>query len=175
MINFANITSLDGDNLAGINAFVFIPIEYVVSVPKQTNFGLAGSVVIDSGYDWFEVGFTLETCGFKEPQKEAKAGDFYEPELIFFVAKNSLNRIALFDKMAKHKYLVLCQDNNGLQRLLGSKTSPLQFKSSGEINDKVSGKNGYQCSFFGQSKHRAFVYLDGFDFNNDFNNDFNAL
>ena len=155
-----DIEEFTGDNIGGIESFMFIPVDDVISIARPVDQTILELVVINEagGAQWFNAYVTQGSLSYRETQNKTKQGHPYSRTLAGFVPKDTESLAALFNEMCYRKFLGDYTYNNGKIQLIGSIDSPLLFDTELETKDDPAGRNGHRISFASNSPHKAYFY-----------------
>ncbi len=155
-----NIDQFIGDNIGGLESFLFIPVDDAISIARPVNHIIQEAVVINvaGGAQWFTAYITQGTLFYKEDKNKTVHGNPYNRSLVGFVPKDTEELAELFDEMGDVRFLIDCLDNNGKRKLVGSLDSPLVFASLMSSGEAPEGRNGHQLTFSGNASHKAYFY-----------------
>jgi len=148
------LKNLDGSNFGGINKLVFAPWN------AQLNYVANGLASFLQSISWNILEFTMYTVKFTEVFKKNTEGNIYEVSLSGFFPKNRADISALFMQMLNKRFVIGFRDNNNNWIFAGDRNTGLTFTLNSIIDDKVTGRNGYEFQFQGnfRTKSPHFIY-----------------
>ncbi|MDF7810493.1 hypothetical protein [Hymenobacter sp. YC55] len=154
-----NLSQSIDDNLGGVEALWYVPIEDVLFVPDSEEPIVYESVDLRPGATWYQLVATLNTVRYNEPGKEDRHGVFYQPKLTGVLAKNTAALAAGLEAMEGHLYLVLYRDGNGQVWLVGSLDEPLSWSEVLDTGNGVNDRNQKSFTFASDTTRRARAYF----------------
>ncbi|MBC6988554.1 hypothetical protein [Hymenobacter sp. BT491] len=139
-----NLEQSIGDNLGGIEACWYVPVEQVQHIPDSDAPILFEDVQLRAGATWYQVVAVQDSIRYQQPGKNDRSGDWFQPKLTGVLAKNTSGLAAGLEAMQGHLYVVLYRDANGQVWLVGSLDEPLTWS---EVLDAGSATSRNQTSF----------------------------
>lgn len=150
-------------NLPGFRQLKYVPVDWLDSDEYEeyiTGSGNFQKAVTPSlgGQVWLTLPFLPRGEGWRQDPRRTDQGDEYQ-QLIEGIIPNLRPEVeAVFDLMAKHRFLVKFTDRNGKPWLIGRQHEPLEFEAQGDGGSSDGGLNGYRFRFSGITTRRAFGY-----------------
>jgi len=141
-----------GDNPAGIYLIRCVPVVGVKSLPTPATGGpmeVAGPPVFHPGYAWLQLYGTEGTKTYAEEEEETDNGPIWSVSVGLFLPNDSSLVRSNLSQMARHRYILECQDNSGQWRRLGTQVESLQLKYKFSIGAQVSDRRGATLTFSG--------------------------
>ena len=157
-----NIVLTNEDNTGSLAKFWFIPVSDVVSIPAAVDYVIPSSIIVQEGKNWYTANVTQDTPGFEDKETTFKGAKGRSISLVGFVPGHHSALSKLFRAMELIRFLVLAEDQEGNQRLLGSIENPMRFKFSFDTGNKTSSSKGYQITFFQTAKQSPYFYTSPF-------------
>jgi len=156
MIN--DITRHTDDNIGGNFKFKFTPVNNIQSIAAISNGAIHTEIKLYAGSRWYEGYATPESMNFSDQQQSSEHGAFHKKTFKGVIPKNRPELIDLFNSMKDRRFILIVYDNNGLIRLVGNKTEPLKFTSSGDTKTKYSERNEFEFQFYGEGIDKSPFY-----------------
>lgn len=144
------------DNIGGAGSFRFTEVESVSSIARPTDHKITSSVVLKAGKLWYNGYASLDSLNYLEEGKQSDNGHFIQATLKGFVP-DSPEMLQLLVKMDDRKFVLHITDNDNLEKIVGTKETPLTFNCDFETQT-VSGIKGYTWQFNGMLQKRAPIY-----------------
>lgn len=146
------------ESIGGCRTFSFTPVKFIEFIPEPVN------GIIDSDIRFFPDGrmyqgySTKGVLSFSETAKITPSGLIYTVIMKGFSPGNNEGMVALFDMMAKNRFVLLVTDNQGVTRLVGSKKEPLSFTADFSTGINPGDRMGYTYAFEGNLTSPSPVY-----------------
>lgn len=142
--SFTNFT--DGnENMGGLSAFRFVECRNLNGFPDVRN---SQSMAAISG---FLNGSSNLFTGYAEPDtlqfKESNDAGLFRITISGRIQKISLQLIAMFRHMASSSFVVITTDNNGLKRIVGTRTHGARFSFTDDHGSTPGTFNGIDFQF----------------------------
>lgn len=141
-----------GDNPAGIYLIRCAPVVGVQSLPTPATGGpmvVLGPPVFYPGYAWLQLYGTEGTKTYSEEEEETDNGPLWSVSVGLFLPGDSAQQRRSLSDMARHRYILECQDNMGLWRRLGTRKETMQLKYKFGIGGQVGDRRGATITFSG--------------------------
>lgn len=167
------------DNIAGVQFVMFVETSTVERFPviKDNSVPFTGirltdvDVVDPWNYyvPWKGIGFTRESCEFREEQVRTENGYVFKQIVEMNIAKHTYARLINMDAMEHSQFLVIVHMNNGEYRLCGFLNERLEefgmrFKDLGKTGKSERDYGGYGCSFTLDSPRRSLKITPSADY-----------
>jgi hypothetical protein len=161
-----NILNAKGDNFGSVSELFFVGLPLVQSFPAPNVLtpyvGIIHLLYIQlTGTTKFNrFNFTKETSEYSEVQAIKDGNVFYKQKIECFVAQGDFLKWKSFSEMEYYNFLVLFKDYNGIPKVLGGinkdgeKIGPTLTVDE-TTNKKWTNLNGYQATFYLESKTKA--------------------
>ncbi len=153
-----DMTVPNGFNMGGIVKYNFILVDDVVSIPEAENGKIAGPVVLVTGGVWSKGYGQRGSTVYSEPEEKTGAGSVFKWLFESVVPKDRTENDVLFYKMRNGGFIIDYTDGNGLRKLIGSKSEPLQFSSSLTTRGKAHELAGHSIKFFQDGTFKSYEY-----------------
>jgi hypothetical protein len=124
--------------------------------PDREVMNIDGQIVLKPGKFWKKIEFTQ--LMFDENRVAAGGGYKYIQELFGIISKDRPEVSAVFESNQKRAFLVIYEDNNGFQKLIGNPKEPARFDIPKLEHRKFLERNGYEVIISCDSKDRAPFY-----------------
>jgi hypothetical protein len=141
-------------------AAFFILSQKKTSIPEVVNKTVSGALSFVAPVTGFFEGYsTLDKLEFAEEELPNDGGtsSFRYTIKGFYPAAHPLFDDN-FEDIAAHRLIVLCEDNSGLQRLVGNIEKGMRFKAAWSSGAKAGDARGYNFEFSGEFDIRAPYY-----------------
>jgi hypothetical protein len=142
--------AFEGNNTGGIRR-IFVIGEKYINYPrfkKQVSFD---EISIETGKNFEEIKFSLESANFGDIEKEENGNTYFEKSAGLTIPKL---RSEVKEFLAPYKGIrlaILLQDNNSSWWLL----HPVRMSTAGNIPAAVAGLNALRSEFFGKGIYEA--------------------
>ena len=157
-----NINFITGDNLGGLELLWYADADDIAYIPPAIEGVISGNIQMKPGKVFYVFRPTQGSLSFSEPLKETRIGSLYTPSLKGFVPKDTPQLQLALMEMTGRRLVVLYRDNNGNQKLVGSKDYWLTFERDLDTGSSPSSKNGVGYSFKGNAPQPAPFYTGSF-------------
>ncbi len=155
------ISSLDTENLSGLQSLLVIRSEDVATYPEAFEGVAQEEITFESGRDWLRWFATYSTSAFSTRAEDSMEGMNAAKELPFVIARHSAAITQMLRKAEKDTFIVLFTDFNGQRYLFGSKEKPVRFTF--DMNTGTgSDRNQYTCRFYSDSHDNLLIYPASF-------------
>jgi len=149
MSDFLKKYDYDFTNLGGLKDVQLIPISVITSFGEIIN-GRIYSIIING--DLIVPAIISNKSKFTE-EKTAKSAFLYKME--FACSKDSLSLRNDFEILDNEKYVIVCSDNNGIKRILGSLLNPIIILTKLDKGENPSNLNYYNVEANWLTRERA--------------------
>lgn len=131
-------------NLGGQCTIEYCSIDQIETWPKVIDGIVQSDIVLKTGESFYQAQFRAGSDRFEERPARSADGTTYNPKWSGTVSKGLPTRESKFILMAQKKWVVICEDRNGQQRVFGSPDRPAAFNWNYE---NTATKNAYRISF----------------------------
>jgi hypothetical protein len=109
------------NNIGGLFYVLFLPIEFIVSLPAMLPEGYidVSEIPINTVEKWWQFKFIDQSGKLSWKQKLTADGMIYEIEIEGQVAKDYVARYSQFKRFEHKEFFIVCVDNNRYARLIG--------------------------------------------------------
>lgn len=135
------------DNAGGTQAFRYAPLEWFITLPFPVQNAVNQPAVLADGRAWITGEVYHENMEFEEAEKPVNGIPFYATSFSGFTPKNSIPHLQQMDALARQRWVVEAQDNNGIWRRLGEGNNPARFTWKFGTGGRFNELNGYRWSF----------------------------
>ena len=138
------------DNIGGCNAFMFVDVDNVLSIPPESISGVENPIVLKEGTSFLNGYASHGSLEFSQKIRENNAGKYFLTEITGFYPKLSKPMFDLFSKMSLLRFIIIVTDNNGFTHRAGNLETPLEFNFDTSPGKNPSSRNGFKFSFTGR-------------------------
>jgi len=142
-----NFPEFDNESMGGCESFRFIPCKHTQSEAIPTDSVVTSLPVPKAGKAILDGLAVMRTLSFVENEDTVNAGDFYKTVIKGFVPKLDSAYLALFNEMRRYRHIVICKDNNGVERVCGTIAHGMIFSFNQDTKDAPAGANGFSFQF----------------------------
>jgi len=160
------MSTLGFDRLAGLRRLRIAPITRVSGMPllKTTGAEANGVVVFSSG-TWVDLKYAMYTAQYEEKRVDVNGTSMFDVSITLFIPDGvgvQGSGAVMFDNIDPHavnlRYIALTTDNNGKQRLVGTRDEPLRFKIDNGTDERPGGRSGTRIVLGGRLGKRPPLY-----------------
>lgn len=155
MRQLTHILPACGANLGGLVHIRVYPAANVRRIPDPVGGILAEPVVLLDQQNFCDIFFPNAEGLLDEGGAEDEHGNYFKIKVSAFVPQDTPEFYDATLALTGMACIVLCMDNNGLARLVGTPEFPLRFKLSTSTGKRTRDKNGMDFEFSGMAPHRA--------------------
>lgn len=153
--------SIPGEhNIGGGRIIYFRPKEDVASIPEAVSKLIEDDIEFEPGVTGFyEAYSSLDKLVFTEEEIPNDGGtSSYRYSITGFYPAAHPDFDDNFEEISQHRHVVLCEDNNGLQRLVGNTSKALRFRATWNTGERTGELRGYKYEWSGEFDERAPYY-----------------
>ena len=141
-----------GNNIAGLFLVRCAPVAGILTLPLPAPAGpltVSGAPTFRTGFGFVSIYGTEATKAYEENMDESDNGEVWSVKLSLFHPSDSPAVRTSLRQMARHRFLLECQDNTGLWRRAGTKEQSMALTYRFEIDADAGGRRGYRLNFAG--------------------------
>lgn len=154
-----NVLANPADNTPGIFKISFVPVLDAISIPFPVAGTIVDPIVLKTGKLWYEMNLTVDANTLSVDNNNGSNGSNHANIVSGFIAGDSPHLVSTLAEMAQYEdFLVIAEDPNGLQRLIGSIDQPARFTYKLGYN----GRRGYSVSFAAANSAPSYFYQSPF-------------
>ncbi|HVW97513.1 MAG TPA: hypothetical protein VHA56_16185 [Mucilaginibacter sp.] len=149
----------------GINYGSLIRIEYlrkqdIVSF-RTTTAGMisAGEIVLTDGASWTAIYCSEDTMGHRQLETRDAAGEYFEQSVVGFIPGETVDIDTGLLQLSKTRYLLRITRPDGLVKIVGTLSQPLELIRDSNTQTTVPGAAGTALTFSGITSKRALIYV----------------
>ncbi|HNW90987.1 MAG TPA: hypothetical protein PK664_06540 [Paludibacteraceae bacterium] len=146
------------ETMGGCESFLFAPKEDILLIPAVVNNVIAQEIQFYGSNTFYFGAAIMDTLSFSEEQQDGDPGASFKTEITGMVPRLTAEYLDLFNEMRRHRFVVLVKDNNGLSRLVGTKSTGMKFWFKQSTKTTPSGLNGFEFGFSLSSEKPAPFY-----------------
>jgi hypothetical protein len=146
------------ENLGSILSFKFVPYYAINNFPSILDNAITEEIELKAGYSWFEGLFINKGISFEEETKDSDGGDIYSYKFSGLYPGQSNEMHSLFDEMVRTPIILIVEDMNKNERIIGNTNSATKFNFSYKTKDTPSGRPEYSFIFIWNSQQQAPFY-----------------
>ena len=153
-----NILGLEGTNFGGARSMGVILVDDIQDFPFAYKHNISTDIKLHPEKSMYKVEFTQETQRFRTELKEKKGTDLYVTKVSGIVPKDRLIISTIIGGFHHGRVVLLIEDNNGFQRVVGTKKNPVQIRWKVDHKKKLAGRNEYTIEFEHVASHPPYYY-----------------
>lgn len=124
-------------------------LRVVPAIGTTPNLAPGAPITFRDGFRWYYIYGTDQTKLYAEKQSGSDNGPYWELTIELFVPGDDADRRRLIAEMVRYRFILQCEDNNGLLRQVGTYEQPLELTSQFTTGKTVGDQRGYMLSFKG--------------------------
>jgi len=159
MRQLTHILPVCGASLGGLTHIRVYPAENVLSIPAPVLGIISSPVVLRDPENYCDIFFPVGEGSMDEAQADDEHGEYFKPKISCFIPKDTPEFYDASIALTGMKCICICQDANGLAKLVGTPDYPLRFKLSTGTGKRSQDKSGLEFEFYGVPPERAPFYL----------------
>lgn len=150
---------LKNENIGGLKAFSFVPIDLVTFMPDQQNLSYL-DIGLKPEARWYRGKVAYKSLNHLDRLVSSPHGDYYSNEVQLFYPGTSAELELLMDEMCNRRFLLRTTDYQGNQRVIGTLNDPLSFTREFR-SAEIGGRKGYMMTFSNRQLRQNSFYVDG--------------
>lgn len=137
-------------NTAGVYLLRFGLLATISSMPYPSGGSVTGSISFQDGSRWYNVYGSDYSKTYDEERQLTDNGPVYTVTVGCFFPGDSAAVRSQLDWMGFHRFLLECEDNEGLLRRIGSPQEGLTFAYTYSSGNQPGDRRGYTLKWTGQ-------------------------
>lgn len=131
------------NNIGGLYRIRFVPVAGITPTLAT------GTPNFRDGFRFYTAYGTESTRLYEERQSTSDNGPIWDLTVSAFLPGDNPERRTQLAEMVRHRFIIQCEDNNGLLRQVGSYDQPLELSYQFVTGKAVSDLRGYALTFRG--------------------------
>lgn len=154
-----NINQPDNSNLGSVKKLLFRPVRDISNIPEPaSDHNITDDITFSTGNGFYQMYVTLDTASVSIEESIDDQGPVCQVTISGLVPGDSNVNQASFYPMSYDRFIVIAEDNNGVQRIAGNLNNGMRFTYNYTTQDAVSGRRGYEIEFTGQFAIPPYYY-----------------
>jgi hypothetical protein len=152
-----SIAAFTGANIGSILEIQVARAADIVSIPVPVNGVVYGDIEFEPGTGFVAWTVTHESASLSRDGKTSREGFSKNNRLPFKIPKGRASVAAILDQAVDDELIVLFKEN-GVQKIFGTKESPVRLAYSHKTGESIADPNHFACFFYYEGPENVFEY-----------------
>lgn len=155
-----SIPRFTGENYGSLILIEYAPAWQISSFTRLSKSTIsAAGIVFHPGYDWEPIYCSQDTMGHQQTQSGDDGGDSWQQKVVGFIPGDEDLIEQGLQQLHDQRYLVRVTRPNGVVRIVGTYSQPLEGRVDSTSQNTVPGTPGTSIQFAGITSDRALVQV----------------
>lgn len=138
------------ENMGGNNRLFVCPA-HLINMPDSIDQLITDAITFNAGGEWFEIKCVEDTLQARQADSASNQGESITTTINGIVAKNTLDSLQATFHLLGVPMVAFVADNNGINRLCGSKEEPLYISTNRTTGGQAADRNQISITLEGDS------------------------